>query len=474
MGLATIKPNTEGSLQLDFELGEDLIAGDPVHVYDDSGAKIKKVIRQASSAVSYGKAYYNDSCLVDTNTFVIVYYDANDSGNGKAVIGEVQPDLSIIFGTPVTFNTGLTYYLSVTKLDTEKFVVTYRDGGNSNHGTAIVGTISSGNNINFGSETVFNTATTNYTTCSQLDTDKFVVCYTDAGNSSYGTAIVGDVSGSTITFGSEYVYDSNGATYYHESATLGTNKFAVAYRESGSYGVVGTVSGTVITLGARSQFSTSNNSSMSTVKVDTDKFAVCYRDVGNSSYGTAIIGTVSGTTISGWGTPAVFQSEYTFHLDADQLDTNKFVINYGDNSAPYECRYSVASVSGTTITIDTTSAYYDGRLYYAAVTALDTDKFMLAFYDLNATTSYAIISTTDGIDTLGECIGILDESGSTGEQKKVILLGGISRQISGMTPGDRQYLQNNGTISDTVSDYPIGVALDTNILLITKGTDDAV
>jgi hypothetical protein len=42
------------------------------------------------------------------------------------------------------------------------------------------------------------------------------------------------------------------------------------------------------------------------------KVVIAYRDGGNSNYGTAIVGTVSGTSIS-FGTPVVFESAQ-FHL----------------------------------------------------------------------------------------------------------------------------------------------------------------
>ena len=40
------------------------------------------------------------------------------------------------------------------------------------------------------------------------------------------------------------------------------------------------------------------------------KIVIAYRDNGNSNYGTAVVGTVSGTSIS-FGTPVVFESDGT-------------------------------------------------------------------------------------------------------------------------------------------------------------------
>jgi hypothetical protein len=49
---------------------------------------------------------------------------------------------------------------------------------------------------------VFESATTVYISIAyDANAQKVVIAYTDSGNSSYGTAIVGTVSGTSISFG---------------------------------------------------------------------------------------------------------------------------------------------------------------------------------------------------------------------------------------------------------------------------------
>ena len=110
----------------------------------------------------------------------------------------------------------------------------YRDYGNSGYGTAIVGEVS-GATISWGSESVFNSASADYCSAAALSSGKFVVAYRDNGNSNYGTAIVGEVSGSAITYGSEFVFNSAGA-YDCSAASLSSGKFVVAYRDDGNSG----------------------------------------------------------------------------------------------------------------------------------------------------------------------------------------------------------------------------------------------
>ena len=71
-----------------------------------------------------------------------------------------------------------------------KVVIAYSDAGNSNYGTVIEGTVS-GTSISFGSEVVFESAITYKVTAAYDSTNnKVVVAYEDAGNSNYGTGIV--------------------------------------------------------------------------------------------------------------------------------------------------------------------------------------------------------------------------------------------------------------------------------------------
>ena len=92
-------------------------------------------------------------------------------------------------GLPSVFESATTSYTSVAMLDSSKAVVTYQDGGNSSYGTACVLSIS-GTTVTAGTPVVFESATTSYTSVAMLDSSKAVVTYQDGGNSNYGTACV--------------------------------------------------------------------------------------------------------------------------------------------------------------------------------------------------------------------------------------------------------------------------------------------
>ena len=91
-----------------------------------------------------------------------------------------------------------------------KVVIVYRDDGNSNYGTAVVGTVS-GDNISLGSPSVFEYAAIGkVSVVYDSSNEKVVIAYVDTANSQKGTAVVGDVSGTSISFGSPVVFNNTG------------------------------------------------------------------------------------------------------------------------------------------------------------------------------------------------------------------------------------------------------------------------
>ena len=81
-------------------------------------------------------------------------------------------------------------------------VLAYKDAGNSAFGTSIIGSVS-GTSISFGVPVIFNSARTDFiSTIYDSTNDKVVVAYKDFGDSNKkGTAIVGTIIGTSISFG---------------------------------------------------------------------------------------------------------------------------------------------------------------------------------------------------------------------------------------------------------------------------------
>lgn len=193
------------------------------------------------------------------------------------------------FGDEAEFlSSGNAYFNSVSALDASKFVVGYCDLGDSYNGTAKVGTVS-GTTITFGEETEFLSphGTGNlYTSTAALDDSMFVVAYTDNfGPANNGAARIGTVSGTTITFGDEAEFLPSHYAPHISTAALSSSKFVIVYKEESDlgdttnhgYATIGSVISNDITFGTRTEFCTFC-AQTSVVKLTSSKFIVAYRD----------------------------------------------------------------------------------------------------------------------------------------------------------------------------------------------------
>jgi hypothetical protein len=139
------------------------------------------------------------------------------------------------------------------------------------------------------------------------NSNKVVVAYKDGGNSDYSTSKVGTVSGMSISFGSASVFTS-ASSYGHIMEFDSTNnKVIVLYRiDTGLPGagqpniIFGTVSGTSINFDTAVTLNTLNLFGSYKVALtydsSNDKSVFVYQDVGNSNFGTAL--TFSPSTLA--------------------------------------------------------------------------------------------------------------------------------------------------------------------------------
>jgi len=236
----------------------------------------------------------------------------------------------------------------------QKIVIAYRDKGNSSYGTAIVGTVS-GVSITFGTAVVFESVNADgKSIVYDANAEKVVIAYQVRTTSDYGTAIVGTVSGTSISFGSATVFETGNAGYIGAAYDATAQKVVFSYTDAGnsSYGtaIVGTVSGTSISFGSAVVFESASTTFTSAVyDPDQNKTIIAYRDTGNSNYGTAIVGTVSGTSIS-FGSATVFNTGSTNYIQTTYDTANdKVVIGYQDGGNSDAATAIVGTVSGTSI-----------------------------------------------------------------------------------------------------------------------------
>ena len=397
---------------------------------------------------------------VNANRVVIVFEDADGAGSdyGTCSVGTVS-GTSISFGTPVVFaSVDVNYTGCCYDANAQKIVIAY---GNADIGTAIVGTVS-GTTISFGSPTVFNTpGNSNYPSpVYDSNAQKVAIGFQDGDNSDYGSAIVGTVSGTSISFGSATVFQSAATPHIGGCFDSTNNKVVYAYsnQTSSSHGtaVVGTVSGTSISFGTPVVFNTSSTSGIAPV-YDTanQKVVVGLRDEGDSDKGKSIVGTVSGTAIS-FGTAVVFEAGSTDDVSAcyDTAASSQ-VISYRDRGDTGKGKLIVGVVSGTSISFNSPVTFNAVGDSTRTSTVYDsTAAQVVTAYRPSATDDgYAIVSTTPYTNlSASSFLGVSDAAILDTASGNVTIKGGIAATgLTSLTPASDYYAQTDGTISTSSS-----------------------
>ena len=403
------------------------------------------------------------------NKIVITYgHDVDGSKSGKAVVGTVTGN-SISFGTPVVFESAEVKYTSVVfDSSNNKFVIAYEDDDNSDYGTAIVGTVS-GTTISFGTAVVFESAAVLYvTSVFDSNSNKVVIAYTDDGNSGRGTAIVGTVSGTNISFGSATVFNSgsSGTAFNTASFDSSNNKVVIAYSDNNSSqhgtAIVGTVSGTSISFGSEVVFEAATSQHIgSTLDSSNNKVVIVYSDEGNSSYGTAIVGTVSGTSIS-FGTAAVYETGTATNNSATfDTSSNKVVIAYQDAGNSNYGTFISGTVSGTSISFDTATVFEAANSdTFGATFDSNSNKVVIAYRDTgNSNYGTGIVVQTESTNR-GQV--------ASGSSASVDIIGTVSENQTGLTAGQSYFVQTDGTIGLTAGSPSVfaGTAISATKLLV--------
>ena len=407
----------------------------------------------------------------NSNKIVVSYRDDGNSSYGTAVVGTVS-GTSISFGTPVVFLTNTVSARSVVFDSTNNKIVIgfYYYNGSANVGTAIVGTVS-GTSISFGSAvSIAGSSIPTYISLAyDANAQRVVASYRDANNSDYGTAVVGTVSGTSISFGSPVIFKSANTPHVASTFDSNANKVVVAYQDatnsSKGTAIVGTVSGTSISFGSPAVFENAAQAEDMKVCFDTtaNKILIAYSKYAFGSvnyHGTAVVGTVSGTSIS-FGSPVAFHAASTYQIGvAYDPDTNKTVITYKDQDNSNYGALVNGTISGTSVSFSSEFVFNAASTSYTApVYDSNANKTVIFYADYGnsghgtgVVYSFASSNNTDFIGITAEAIA----DTATGA---VNVYGGINEAQSGLTIGSDYYVQDNGSLSTATSTVKVGTAI---------------
>jgi hypothetical protein len=436
------------------------------------------------------------------NQFAVVYADANNSNYTTVAVGTVS-GTTITFGTHVVAVSGTNNNYAMIKFNPNRanqFLIFYQDNSLSYQRHVKAGVIT-GTTPSFPYSSLAVTTSYGETSdrnCMQFDpftTDQFIIFYENGGYTGPLEIRVCSVnSAGLISLGSVVEVESTytGSKYPHINFDVNTaNKFLVTYKDSNSDAVAksGTLSGTSITFGTRFIFDTGNPFYIVTAseKGRSGKFLVGWYDQPNSGRTQLRVLTVTGTTVTA-GAVTNFANGpfYTTAMLNDPNDGNKFVFHgQKGGTAPYPHHAYVVSVSsGDVVTAaggpyDMSDGSYGGR--QQSTLCFDPNNNGKVIFGSGIQFSYASTGWKFAVSQLGgiyqelassltatNFIGISSAAYADTETATLNLQGGTATNLSGLTVGATYYVQGDNTLGTSAASPSVeaGKALSTTSILL--------
>lgn len=373
-----------GSAELEIEYSNYDASG----YIQTSGTAITDIEYEYASSVSYtneisfsseytvsSDSWYKTFMLNDNH--IICIYKNSTNNSGRIKIGTIAEDYSIIYDSEYTFSSTQANNYTLAVLDDNHIVITYRDNDNM-EGKSVIGVINPDYSITFGSEYTFDPGNTYYIEVSKIDSTHFIIAHNDSATQ-YGTCIIGTVDNEyEISYGSEYVFNSDN-TDYISIGLISPSKFVVFYDDN-SDGIARARVGTIaedysITYGPASGIGdfTERNS---LIVLDDSHFVSVIAPTGGRGLKTAV-GTISNTSITfgpvyGWND----DYDYINDIEAIKIDNKNFVINYSATGT----KSTLAKIDASNNVVYDNSFYeYDSSgLYYVSSAFIDNTHFAVA------------------------------------------------------------------------------------------------
>ena len=423
---------------------------------------------QVSSSNCVGMSAAYDS----VNQKVVVAFADTSGPFGRAVVGTVSGN-AITFGGLGTFASLISVSATSCVYDpnTQRIVVAYKDDTNG-VGAAAVGTVS-GTSITFGASTNFFSGVLGATMRAVYDAlaQRTVIAFID-GISGQGRVAVGAVSGTSITFGSTPTFSPGSANEVSAAYDANAQKVVITYSAGTGVAIVGTTSATSMTFGTGVAFVTPGpNATSIAYDASALKVVIAYQ-APTTSFGTAVVGTVSGTSIS-FGTPVVFQSSAIDNASTVyDSDVQKVVISYNGTS-----NFGTAilgTVSGTSISFSTTVVFQSAAISLtSSASAYNTaaQRTVTAYRLTTGGTARAVVTsaTTSTPNLTSEnFIGFSSAAYTNGQTATIQLVGSVNTAQSGLTAGQSYFVLTDGTLSLTAGSPSVfaGTAVAANKIIV--------
>ena len=319
---------------------------------------------------------------------------------------------------------------------------------------------------------------------------RFVVMFespTNAGNGVCGNIASG---ATTVTMGSVVQWASQGSApnvnkvtsiYYDKTADKFITSFVDGSASSALNAIVGTISGTnTLTFGTRTTSSITGVgiNAITGDPLRTNSCVIAYTTGGAA----ALVATLSGTTVS-FGSPTTFSSNGTYTVTAmmgsGTQDIGGFTWVELISSKNYY-RASTFTVSGSSLTVGTAYNMSAGdpsgtpNYISSAYNPAQSGQFVGAYYDAVAAKGVSqlgqlLVGSQQATNlTATNFVGMPDKAYASGATATVAVQGGISLNQTSLTIGSAYFVQDNGTLGTSAGTVTVeaGKAISATSLLL--------
>ena len=428
-----------------------------------------------NDSISYGAAstivtsanVYPISCVYDTTAQKVVAVYATASAT-YAIVGTVS-GTTISWGTPVSIVAARARFLNGcfhTANGTSVFSIVHDASGTYQSYAftiSVSGTVPTiGTLYSYYAIGQVNTQYIAYDT----NANKCLIVF-GAVATAYANAVVATVSGTTITFGTTNVWDSNADQQYCIVYDSTAQKSIVFYNQgsTSTRAAVATISGTNVTFGTVTIVQPSEYCSFPGGAYDpvNNKSAIFWGS--GSGKGYAAVATISGTTVS-FGTPVVFTTvsrnpQYVFA--AFNPSISKIDVGFSNASSSTDTYSFVATISGITITFGSIVTVSSGSTIFSNCLTYDSNN-QKAIFVASGTNGYGYVGSVGSATNLTTTnfFGISTTAVSTGQSATINTIGAINSKQTSLTAGTGYYVQNDGTLGTTAASPSVFAGLATS------------
>ena len=417
----------------------------------------------STSAASIVSTDFSIAYHAAADRYVIFYNDGADGSLGKARVG-TQSGTTITWGSAQHWGGNSLYPQQISVIydsTNEKIVCAYRDNTNNGRGAAIVGDIS-GDTLTLGTPVSDATDINSmeYSSfCYCPDVDRYALVYND-GATNKGWCRIGKYTGTnSVSWPNPKVkfldQQARGTGCFFDSTA---DKLVIMYHDSNAsnHGAViaGTIANDTVTFGSSQWFDQNNaDGSKYTGAHDssTGKSVLCY---GSQSYvGNCRTATLSGTTFT-FGAAAAFGGASASNQSAIAYGAapNKFLVTWADGGQSNQVKSTVTTLTGTTITYDTPYTFQtgaNGDTGWSSLLYNPDNDSFIALYRSGNGPAYYVENIRVSNLTKGNYVGIANASYTDGQTASTALPGAVNTAVSGLTVGQKYYVVADGTLNTT-------------------------